>query len=455
MKTSNISSADAAKSWQYQNLPNIVDKVSVSHFLTTSKEGEFAYFDVKNFKNDLEKHGYIEDDNYRKRIRSRKVNNNGLPQHRKNKIVQKKYTCKNTECSAEILVGENRKFPKGLFCPLLNTSLHADICFYNKNVRSSLNDGEISKKGEENLATCKNVEALDAHPVTEIDTHDKYLKEKSTIYFNQMAEMIKNIDKILSFVTNRNQSITLAEVKSQVEGHSKKDFETIILNGILSVCPNAYSLDLANGEIMIQVGNNIKHMTPEVVRKRRMEFNENMREEKEKSSKYIKLVGLPRLEKRKYLTAVEFLQQNVVPEPIVEPWADRGEVFPIQNLSIPQKLINKINENAKRRIVREKMVEEKRVIWEKEKLEQIARKVNTVFVKEHKRPILYDTLVDKVRMGYEYPQDKKKMQSEVEKFIKKSKGWVEKITVRNQIYLKMLKPDKDINIVVNEMFINK
>jgi hypothetical protein len=83
MKTSNISSADAAKSWQYQNLPNIVDKVSVSHFLTTSKEGEFAYFDVKNFKNDLEKHGYIEDDNYRKRIRSRKVNNNGLPQHRK------------------------------------------------------------------------------------------------------------------------------------------------------------------------------------------------------------------------------------------------------------------------------------------------------------------------------------------------------------------------------------
>jgi hypothetical protein len=148
MKTSNTK-------WQYQNIADIVDITSISTFLLTFNNEEFALFEEKkvsnknNIRTELESFGFVEDENYRKKSKSRKMTNSGLPEHKKTKLVQKIFNCKTKGCGAVVHVGESRKFSKGLFSPLLYRTLHADGCLQNKKVEPVRNV-EI---GEEILLT--------------------------------------------------------------------------------------------------------------------------------------------------------------------------------------------------------------------------------------------------------------------------------------------------------------
>ena len=227
----------------------------------------------------------------------------------------------------------------------------------------------------------------------------------------------KIVENLLLIMRNRGQAIIVEDIIEHVENVTKKNFSVEILQVIVSIDPQAYDLYKQGQSTHIQLVSEKKPITPLVLEERRTNFKNKIKELFDGKFIVVDLISFQISGgKKKYESAKDILKANIVifsdeEEESSEDNCDEGE-----SKNFFENLLKRVNKKAERKARRQEKFG--RVDWQKGRLSQLARTVNSVYRSEKKNCLKFETLLSKISDG-------KNQREDLERLIEESNGWLE------------------------------
>ena len=269
---------------------------------------------------------------------------------------------------------------------------------------------QLVKKGK-SLSWSSSLEDIRVIPVTKLSSQKSNLR---TIF-----EMFIETEKIVSSLVNRSQPVTMKIVKDFYEKNSKQDFDELFFRAILSVDYEVYKLELYEKEIHIEMASEKKPVTPSILKLREQKMREVLEEIIVTKAKYIDLVELPRPHKKVYKSAKTMLLENIVDfgDEAIEKKDSEEENLKKMKMTLPE-LMQKVESRSK--IVKERKAKFDQIDWQAQRLPEVARLVNRLFISQEKSVIRYEALTEKMK----YVRGSSKVESDLNLLIERTNGWL-------------------------------
>ena len=245
---------------------------------------------------------------------------------------------------------------------------------------------------------------------------------------NTLVDLKKTIDDLLLIFTNRGQSVTLELLKEAIERTTNKDLSENIFRAVLSVSPEDYSLSMSHGNVYVKMENSEKRVTPTTNEKRRTHFKNQLHKMKHDNAKYIDLIMFPETAKHMYKSAKQVLEENIVAFSSDE--YDVDENINSEETSPFSKIKEKIRKKSYKKQRRQHKFN--KVDWQKKRLPQLARAVNSVFISESKSTLNIYQLLEKTNYeSVDKKGDLERLIQESNEWLKVQKGWVRRKSSRD------------------------
>ena len=231
--------------------------------------------------------------------------------------------------------------------------------------------------------------------------------------------MFIETEKIVSLLVNRSQPVTMKIVKDFYEKNSKQDFDELFFRAILSVDYEVYKLELHEKEIHIEIASEKKPVTPSMLKLREQKMREVLEEIIVTKAKYIDLVELPRPHKKVYKSAKTMLLENIVDfgDEAIEKIESEEEKSKKMKMTLPE-LMQKVESRSK--ILKERKAKFDQIDWQAQRLPEVARLVNRLFISQEKSVIRYEALTEKMK----YVRGSSKVESDLNLLIERTNGWL-------------------------------
>ena len=282
------------------------------------------------------------------------------------------------------------------------------------------------------------------HPSVEVE-HMEVVLEKKTEEYNiennrsldlENLEIIlavhKHMEALLLTLTNRGQAIQLAFLKTQITNIVKKHVSDEIIRAILSIHPEAYSLYVLDNIVHIELLSATRPIVPKMLEDRRSLFKDNIRAIYQNGLCIVKLIDMPVTKSVIYKSALDIINENII-QCSSSSESEGDEFNDNEELSRFERLSMKIKQKQLQKARRDKKLKD--IDWQKNRLPDLARKINSLFIRENKSVLNILTIY--TSLG--------EIDSDFQRLVSSSKGW---LTERNGWIRK--KP-MDINIICSEL----
>jgi hypothetical protein len=249
-------------------------------------------------------------------------------------------------------------------------------------------------------------------------------------------EIILNVHKhteaLLLTFKNRGQAVDLKFVKNHIENTLRKSISDKILTATLSIHPEAYSLYVLDNIVHIEMISKTKQITPKVLEERRTVFKDKIRALHKNGFCIVKLIDIPKTKSVIYKSALDTINENIVHFSESEE-EDSNDNPQNEELSSFEKLPMKIEKKQLKKARREKMLNE--IDFQKNRLPDLARKINSLFIRENKSVLSLITIYSSLG----------EIDSDFQRLVSSSKGWLTetKGCIR--------KKPMDINIICSDL----
>jgi predicted SprT family Zn-dependent metalloprotease len=288
--------------------------------------------------------------------------------------------------------------------------------------------------------TFQNIAGLSNHKVMHRKTTEQNNIEGKAILTTENLSLVldlhKHIEGLLLTVTNRGQALELTEMKNYVEKIVKKNVSDEILRATLSMHPEAYSLYVLNNVVYIEIVSSSRKIDPKILEERRKLFKNKIRALHQNDMLVVNLIDIPKTKSVMYKSALDIINENIVhfSESEEEDLNDNPQT---EELSRFDKLSEKIKKKQLRKLKEKKKINE--IDWQKHRLPDLARKTNSLFIRENKSVLNINTIYRNLNTST------KEINSDFQRLVRSSKGW---LTDRNGW---IRKKAMDINIICSDL----
>ena len=251
---------------------------------------------------------------------------------------------------------------------------------------------------------------------------------------DKVLEIKQHTDKVLLIHKNRGQFMKVNDLKKYIESQTKRNLTDNMLKVMISLCPGHYAISMFKANVVIEMETSDKPVTPRTNDMRWSEFKKEIWHIHQKKEKCVDLIAFPEQQKYLYKSAKDLIEEHILKISDDE----EEDAMNDENDNHFERLLKKVKKKADKKARRGNRL--KGIDFQKNRLPQLAREVNSVYRSDQKSCIKFEVLLSRISSG----SDSKR--SDLERLIRDSNGWL-------KMYKDWVKrkPSVDINTVCSHL----